>query len=87
MKEIDMIEGAYKIGKNFTSKFDAQVRNDRRGRWYGLVHIGENYYETDPYLTREGAMSELKGYLEGLTVQMQAFMEYLDGELKNENTV
>ena len=38
-------------------------------------------------MTKAGAMSELKGYLEGLTVQMQAFMEYLDGELKNENTV
>ena len=71
----------------FCLSFDAYVRQNNNKQWVGFAEIGNIGYETSPYLTKAGAMSELKGYLEGLMVQMQAFMEYLDGEFKNENTV
>ena len=69
----------------FCLSFDAHVRQNNNKQWVGFAQIGDIGYETSPYLTKAGAMSELKGYLEGLMVQMQAFMEHLNVELNNEN--
>ena len=72
---------AYIKGKDFGT-FDAHLVQER-GKWFAYVDVGEGgYYETDRYKEKTNAMSELKGYLEGLMVQMKKYVEYIDNELK-----
>ena len=75
---------AYKTGKSFSAPFEVQIEQNKQGMWYGCVDIGMQYYQTGPYKDKTCVMSELKGYLEGLMVQMQASLKHFDEELKKE---
>lgn len=58
---------AQKQGKVFAPYITyAVAKNKESGKWLASVCIGEIYYETDPYKKKEGAVSELIGYLDAL---------------------
>lgn len=81
-------DSSYKTGICFTSKVDCEVSavNDeedgRRKWWVGTVCVGEEYYETDWYKSKDYAVSEMIGYLEGLEVLIKKEIENLEGMLK-----
>ena len=62
--------------------FEAYIKKDEKNKWFGMAMIGNTTYFTEHYKGRDYAISELKGYLEGMQVKIQAFAEYLDNELK-----
>lgn len=62
--------------------FEAFIKKDEKNEWFGMAMIGNTTYFTKHYKERDYAISELKGYLEGTQVKIQAFAEYLDNELK-----
>ena len=78
----------YKIGILFAPKVDCEVStiNDivdgRRKWWVGTVCIGEEYFETDQYKSKDCAISEMLGYLEGLEVLIKTEIENLKGMMK-----
>lgn len=76
-----MKEKPYEFGKEF-AHFDGEVSQIKGGAWHGVVTIGATVYGTELYEEKDYAMSELKGYLEGLMVQMKKYVEYIDNELK-----
>ena len=76
-----MKESSYEFGK-FCASFDPHILQDYTKKWYGIVEVGYHRYETNHYKEKDYAMSEVKGYLEGLMIQMKEFMEYIDNELK-----
>lgn len=76
---------SYKTGKSFAPKVDIEIHDERAGRlkwWYGCVCIGEEYYETDRYLSKGYAISEMIGYLEGMEVLIKKEIENLKGMMK-----
>ena len=53
----------------FAENIDVEIH--RKGElYYVCISLGENYYETDPYKNRDYALSEAKGYLEGLKMKI-----------------
>ena len=78
----------YKTGIMFAPKVDCEVStiNDmvdgRRKWWVGTACIGEEYYETDQYKSKDCAISEMLGYLEGLEVLIKTEIENLKEMLK-----
>lgn len=46
-------------------------RNEESSRWIASICIGDIYFETDPYKDKEGAVSELIGYLEALNESVE----------------
>ena len=80
------VNPSYKTGKSSAPKVDTEIHNERTSRlkwWYGCVCIGEEYYETDKYLSKGYAISEMLGYLEGLEVLIKTEIENLK-EMENE---
>lgn len=79
---------SHTTGVCFAPKVDCEVsmENDledgRRKWWVGTACIGEEYYETDMYKSKEYAVSELIGYLEGLSVLIKKEIENLKGMIK-----
>lgn len=45
------------------------------------VHIGEEYFETDPYSRKDFALCEAKGWLEAVKVQIGATITLIDKEI------
>ena len=76
-----MINYAKEIG-GLCIYFDAHIKQNEKNEWFGTATIGNTTYFTENYNDRDCALSELKGYLEGLMIQMKEFMEYIDRELK-----
>ena len=73
----------YNVGKMFAESIDVEVH--RKGElYYACVTWGENYYETDPYKNRDYALSEAKGYLEGLAIKLEAELNNIDMQLTKE---
>lgn len=75
----------YKTGIELAPKVDSEIHNERTGRlkwWYGCVCIGEEYYETDRYLSKDYAISEMIGYLEGMEVLIKKEIENLKGMME-----
>jgi hypothetical protein len=52
---------------------------ERDGKWVGSFDIGDYYYETDPYLKKEGAISELCGCLETVKLRTEQVIDELNG--------
>ena len=85
MKEKTLDSALYKTGASFSPEVDTEVFKKREGRlkyWYGSVCVGEWYYETDLYRSKDYAISEMIGYLEGLEVLIKAEINNLKQELK-----
>ena len=67
------------IGRQFAPKISyAVAKNIERGMWIGSISIGEEYYETDPYKTKEGAVSELLGCIEELKEKTEQIINELN---------
>ena len=65
-------EKAEKLGRQFAPKLSYAVeKNKERGRWIGSILIGEEYYETNPYKTKGGAISELLRVINSLGRQCE----------------
>ena len=71
----------YNTGKMFAESIDVEIH--RKGEnYYVSISFGENYYETDPYSNRDYALSEAKGYLEGLDFQLESVLNDINRQLK-----
>lgn len=59
------------------------VETYKQGSNYHVsISWGENYYETDPYNNKEYALSEAKGFLEGLELKLKAALENINQQLE-----
>lgn len=65
----------------FAESIDVEVY--RKGENYHVsISWGENYYETDPYSRKDYALSEAKGYLEGLDLQLESALNDINRQLE-----
>lgn len=55
----------YDKGKMFSNGVDVELCKKKDLHYVG-ISLGENYYETDPYKNKDYALSEAKGYLDGI---------------------
>lgn len=74
----------YNVGKMFAESID--IESHRKGDLhYVCIFWSENYYETDPYKEESYALSEAKGYLEGLKIKLDIELQNIEKQLnKNE---
>lgn len=74
----------YSVGKMFAENID--IESHRKGDLhYVCISLGDNYYETDPYKEESFALSEAKGYLEGLKIKLDIELQNIEKQLnKNE---
>ena len=79
---------SYITGVNLAPKVDCEVSmvNDDKDKthkwWVGTVCIGEEYYETDQYKSKDYAISEMLGYLEFLDILIKTEIENLKEMIK-----
>lgn len=79
---------SYITGVNLSPKVDCEVsmvndpKDGRRKWWVGSVCIGDEYYETDQYKSKDCAISEMLGYLEFLEILIKTEIENLKEMLK-----
>lgn len=76
-----MSKSHYNAGKMFAEHLD--VETCRNGNNYQVsISWGENYYETDPYSKKEYALSEAKGYLDGLEIKLKTALDDIGKQLE-----
>lgn len=77
-------EKARRMGKGFAYEIDINLVNTDDGRYKGEITMDNQdfYYETDPYKDKECALAEAKGFLEGLRVQIDNYIERIDRVLE-----
>lgn len=78
-----MRKDAYQTGKDFSSVVELDVYQTKEGH-KATVSIGEEFYETDPYKSKDLALSEVKGFLEGVQVQIESTIKAIN-ELKDDD--
>ena len=67
----------YNTGRMFAESIDVEMH--RKGeKYFVCISFGETYYETDPYSNKDYALSEAKGYLEGLDFQLEGALDYIN---------
>ena len=72
----------YSVGKMFAENID--VESHRKGDLhYVCISWGDNYYETDPYKEEFHALSEAKGYLEGLKIKLDIELQNIEKQLND----
>lgn len=49
------------------------------------VDIGEDYYETDPYKSKDLALCEVKGFLEGVKAKIEGVLQSIEREINEDN--
>ena len=76
-------EYAYNTGKDFTSEVEFDFYQTKEGH-KASVSIGEEYYESDPYQSRDLALCEVKGWLEGVKARIEGVLQSIEREI-NEN--
>ena len=67
---------ARKVGKDFASDINVDCW-EIRGEFKAGVSIGEEYYESEPYKSKEVALCEIKGWLEGVQVKIEGTLNGL----------
>ena len=73
---------AEKRGRTFAPYITyAVAKNKESGKWLASVCIDECYYETDPYKTKEGALSELLGCINALGGKCQEIEDLINDEI------
>ena len=71
-------------GKKFAS--DVKL-----GTWHvalgfkASVDIGEDYYETDPYKSKDLALCEVKGFLEGVKAKIEGVLQSIERIINEDN--
>ena len=74
----------YNKGKMFAKGIDVELCKEKDLHYVG-ISFGEEYYETDPYKNEDYALSEAKGYLDGLKMKLDIELQNIEKQLnKNE---
>ena len=76
-------EYAYNTGKDFASEVMLNTWHISLG-FKVSVDIGDDYYETDPYKSKDLALCEVKGFLEGVKAKIEGVLQSIEREI-NEN--
>lgn len=71
---------AYKMGKGFVCDVDIDVWEDY-GKFKASANIGEEYYESDPYKSKDLALCEVKGYLEGVKAKIEGTLQSIERQI------
>ena len=82
----DKMKEREEYGKKFAKKniIDLEGLVSNKGRWYVGLYVGNEYYETDPYARKEYALSEAKGYLEGVKAHIENALKFIENEIELE---
>ena len=68
---------AASLGKGFVCDVDVDWWQERES-YKACVHIGEEYYESDPYKSQHLALCEVKGWLEGVKSKIEGTLEAIN---------
>ena len=75
-----MMEKAKKLGVMCSPNVIFGV-GKQDGKWVGCFDIGDYYYETDPYRTKQDALLELRGCIIGIMDDLQKELNDMTNEL------
>lgn len=78
-------EYAYNTGKDFTSEVELNTWHIKSEGFKASVDIGEEYYETDPYKSKDLALCEVKGFLEGVKAKIEGVLQSIEREINKDN--
>ena len=81
---MDTKDYGFKIGKDFTSEVEYDFYQTKEGH-KASVSIGEEYYETDPYKSKDLALCEVKGFLEGVKAKIEGVLQSIEREINEDN--
>lgn len=71
---MDTKDYASKIGKDFAPEVELDFYQTKEGH-KATVSIGEEYYESDPYRSRDLALYEVKGLLESVKAKIEGTLQ------------
>lgn len=71
-------------GKKFASEVKLDTWRVSLG-FKASVDIGEDYYETDPYKSKDLALCEVKGFLEGVKAKIEGVLQSIEREINEDN--
>ena len=77
-------EYAYNMGKGFVCDVDIDWWEDN-DKFKASVNIGEEYYESDPYKSKDLALCEIKGYLEGVKAKIEGLIQAIERKINEDN--
>ena len=77
-------EYACNTGKDFTSEVELDFYQTKEGH-KASVSIGEEYYESDPYKSKDLALCEVKGWLEGVKAKIEGVLQSIEREINEDN--
>lgn len=77
-------EKARRMGKAFANEIDIDIITTDDGKYKGVITMDNQdfYYETDPYKDKKNALAEVMGFLEGLKVQIDSYIERINRVLE-----
>ena len=75
---------ASQIGRDFTSKVELDFYQTKEGH-KASVSIGEEYYESDPYQSKDLALCEVKGFLEGVKSKIEGALQAIEKQINKDN--
>ena len=70
-------------GKDFTSEVEFDAYKTKEG-YKATVSIGEEYYETDPYKSKNLALCKVKGFLEGVKEKIEGVLQSIEREINEQ---
>ncbi len=77
-------EYAYNMGKGFVCDVDVDVWEDY-GKFKASINIGEESYISDPYKSKDLALCEVKGYLEGVKAKIEGLIQAIERQINEDN--
>ncbi len=82
-------EKARKLGRGFAYEIDIDIITTDDERYKGEITMDNQdfYYETDPYKDKECALAEVKGFLEGIKIRIDNYIERIDKVLENDSSM
>lgn len=72
-------------GKKFASEVTLDCWHVSLLGFKASVDIGEDYYETDPYQSKDLALCEVKGFLEGVKAKIEGVLQSIEREINEDN--
>ena len=72
-------------GKKFASEVKLDTWHVSLLGFKASVDIGEDYYETDPYKSKDLALCEVKGFLEGVKAKIEGVLQSIEREINEDN--
>lgn len=72
-------------GKRFASEVTLDCWNVSLLGFKASVDIGEDYYETDPYQSKDLALCEVKGFLEGVKAKIEGVLQAIERQINEDN--